>query len=95
MDPDFGPAQSYLTECYFWNGMYDEAMGLNKKLGNEIGLARCYAKMGKMDEAKEMIKRLTPSHYINTRNIAAFYFMIGENDQGYYWLERGRNSHNP
>jgi tetratricopeptide (TPR) repeat protein len=89
MDPDFGPAQSYLAVCYSWNGMYDEAKDLYQKRGNEIGLAWCYAKMGEMDEAKEIINRLSSSQNINPRNLAGFYFTIGENDQGYYWLERG------
>jgi len=89
MDPDFGPAQSYLADCYFWSGKYDEATDMYQKMGSEIGLARCYAEMGKMDEAKEIIDRLSSSQNINPRNLAGFYFMIGENDQGYYWLERG------
>ncbi|TET69599.1 MAG: tetratricopeptide repeat protein, partial [Candidatus Aminicenantes bacterium] len=88
MDPDFGPAQSYLASCYFWNGMYDEAMDLNQKLGDEIGLAWCYAKMGRMGEAKEIINRLSSSQDITPRDLAGFYFTIGENDQGFYWLER-------
>jgi len=89
MDPDFRPAQGYLADCYFWNGMYDEAKDLYQKLGEEIGLAGCYAKMGKMDKAKEIINRLSSSQNINPRDLASFYFMIGENEQGYYWLERG------
>jgi adenylate cyclase len=89
MDPDFGPAQGYLSQCYFWSGMYDEALALYQKRGSEIGLARCYAKMGRIEEAKEIINRLSSSQNVNFRNHAGFYFMIGENDQGYYWLERG------
>ncbi len=89
MDPDFGPAQSYLAEGYFWKGMYDEAMELYQEFGGGIGLARCYVKMGKMDEAKEIINRLSSRQNINPRDLAGFYFMIGENDQGYDWLERG------
>jgi len=89
MDPDFGPAQSYLAYCYFWSGMFDEASELNQKLGNEGGLAGCYAKMGRIGEAKEIINRLSSSQDINPRDLAGFYFTIGENDQGFYWLERG------
>ena len=89
MDPDFDPAQNYLSQCYFWSGMFDEALELYQKRGSEHGLARCYAKMGRIEEAKEIINRLSSSQNVNFRNHAGFYFMIGENDQGYYWLERG------
>ena len=89
MDPDFLPAQSYLADCYLWNGMYDEAMELYQKRGYENGIAMCYVKMGKVEEAKEIINRLASRPNISPRNIAGFYFTIGEIDQGYYWLERG------
>ena len=89
MDPDFDPAQNYLGQCYFWSGMFDEALELYQKRGSEHGLARCYAKMGRIEEAKEIINRLSSRQNVNFRNHAGFYFMIGENDQGYYWLERG------
>jgi len=89
MDPDFGPAQGYLTSCYFWSGMFDEALELNQKRGDEVGLAFCYAKMGRIGEAKEIINRSSSSQNVSFSNLASFYFIIGENDQGYYWLERG------
>jgi len=92
MDPDFGPAQNYLANCYFWNGMLDEALELNQKRGDEYGLALCYAKMGRISEAKEIINRLSARQVVVPRDHAAFYFLIGENEQGYYWLERGFES---
>jgi tetratricopeptide (TPR) repeat protein len=92
MDPDFGPAQNYLANCYFWNGMLDEALELNQKRGDEYGLALCYAKMGRIGEAKEIINRLISTQAAIPRDLAGFYFLIGENERGYYWLERGIES---
>ena len=69
--------------------MLDEALELNQKRGDEYGLALCYAKMGRISEAQEIINRLSSSQVVIPRDLAGFYFMIGENERGYYWLERG------
>ncbi len=92
MDPDFGPAQTYLAQCYFWNGMLGEALELSQKSGNVYVVALCYAKMGRIREAKETISRLSSNQFAITRDIAGFYFMIGEDERGYDYLERGFES---
>ena len=93
MDPNFRPAHFYIGLNYLGNGMYEEALEEFKKLNEQEYLAITYAKMGKITEAKKLLensieranKEDVPGMSLS---IADIYFALGEDDQGFKWLER-------
>ena len=95
MDPNFLPAQTYIGLNYLGNGMYEEALEEFKKndLFNQGEIAITYAKMGKITEAKKLLKNCIER--VNKEGvpgmsyfIACIYFALGEDDQGFKWFER-------
>lgn len=88
MDPNFAPAQNYLTSAYRAKGMYEEALELSKSINSQYGIGITYARMGKKAQAKQIMKELTEKSTIRPYNLARFYFVLKENDQGFYWLEK-------
>ena len=92
MEPDFLPAQSYLGSCYFLKGMYEEALEMYRKHNNQYAVGNTYAKMGKLDEARKILKnyieRAKQGDYRPSFWIATLYFLLGDNEQGFRWLEK-------
>jgi serine/threonine-protein kinase len=92
MEPDFLPAQSYLGSCYFWKGMYEEALEMYRKHNNQYAVGNTYAKMGKLDEARKILKnyieRAKQGDYRPSYGIAILSFLLGEEEQGFRWLEK-------
>lgn len=89
--PDFRPAHIYLGETYLKTGMYINAL-LELKIADDlprIGFA--YAMRGKTADAYQVLKELVEQSqhkYVSQSRLAAIYFALGENDQGFGWLER-------
>jgi len=93
IDPNFRPAHIYIGYNYLGNDMYEEALEEFKKLNNHPYQAITYAKMDKITEAKKLLE-----NFIEISNkegvpgislsIAEIYFALGEDDQGFKWLER-------
>jgi len=91
MDPDFRPAHSYLARAYMEMGMYEEALKEYKLLNSLKGMGFTYAKMGKTAEANKVLNKLREQSrhtYISPFGMARICFAIGENDQGFQWLEK-------
>jgi serine/threonine protein kinase len=91
MDPDFRPAHSYLAHVYRKMGMYEEALKEYKWLNNLTGMGLTYAEMGKTAEANKVLNKLreqSKHRYVSAFDMASICFTIGENDQGFHWLEK-------
>jgi serine/threonine protein kinase/Tfp pilus assembly protein PilF len=91
MDPDFRPAHSYLAHDYRKMGMHEEALKEYKWLNNLTGMGLTYAEMGKTAEANKVLNKLreqSKHRYVSAFDMASICFTIGENDQGFHWLEK-------
>jgi serine/threonine protein kinase/Tfp pilus assembly protein PilF len=96
MDPEFGPAMVYLGRTYLQKEKYEEAMALFQKMNRPFGIAEAYVKMGNLQEAQQILEEIikeSTENYISPVNIASLYFVIGDNEQGFKWLERGYEEH--
>jgi Tfp pilus assembly protein PilF len=76
--------------------MYEEALAEFQKERSQTGIGISaigitYAKMGRRDEAQQMlddrIKR-SKEEYVTPLGMAHLYFALGENDQGFKWLDK-------
>jgi serine/threonine protein kinase/Tfp pilus assembly protein PilF len=98
MDANFRPAHVYLGESYIGKGMYEEALVEFQKANYQIGIGRTLAEMGRKTEALEVIDYLIEaSKQSNTGQwsfgIARIYFVLGEDDKGFQWLEKACDEH--
>jgi tetratricopeptide (TPR) repeat protein len=96
MDPNKSAGRRYLINVYLEKSMYDEALKLYPEKNNQYSLGLTYAKMGKINEARQVldywIKR-SKQEYVSSYNFARFYFALGENDQGFIWLDKAYEEH--
>jgi len=91
MDPDFRPAHSYLARTYLWKGMYEEALKEYEILNDLAGIGHAYAKLGKIKEAHRFLNELREQSKhtsIRPSRVALVYFALGDNDEGFEWLEK-------
>jgi tetratricopeptide (TPR) repeat protein len=93
MDPHFRPAHYHIGLNYLENDMYEEALEEFEKLNDHSSQAITYAKMEKVTEAKKLLENLIEISNKEdvpgtSLNIARIYFALGEDDQGFKWLER-------
>jgi serine/threonine-protein kinase len=100
MNPNFSYTHSIIGRIYLQNSLYDKALlELQKEksiLGDwnpliEPAIGIVYVKMGKRDKAQELLDYLierTKGEYIPASTIAGLYFVLGENDQGFKWMEK-------
>ena len=58
-------------------------------------LARVYVLLGRKAEARAMLKKLAEQPYPNHLDVASVYFALGEKDQGFEWLNKGFDGHDP
>ncbi len=99
LDPNFLLARWNLSQAYIFNGMYAEAIALNKQTLQtnptsqfairDAGYA--FAKSGRHQEANESIKRLkeiAKTEYVMSCRIASIYGALGEKDKAFAELER-------
>jgi len=71
--------------------MYEEALQEYKLLNSLTGMGVTYAKMGKTAEAKKVLNELmerSKHMFVSRYSLADIYFALGDNDQGFAWLER-------
>ena len=88
MDPDFVPARTYLCWNYLGKGMYEEALREAQKLNNEYAIAGVYAMMNRQEEARRLLANILKHPQPNAATIARVYFRLGENEEGWKWLEK-------
>jgi len=98
LDSAYSPAHNYLALNYIQKGIYEEAIvELNKALGLGGGanlkayLACAYALAGERAEAQKIfddLKRMSHQEFVSPFYYAIYYFVIGENDQGFKHLDK-------
>jgi tetratricopeptide (TPR) repeat protein len=105
MEAGFSWAHAYLGSVYVAQGRYTDALaeyeaeeehqqGFNPQLDAWRGIA--YAKMGKTDEAREVLATLlehAERGYVPRTFLASLHFALGENDPGFRWLHKGYEEH--
>src|SRR5262249_36961143 len=102
----FGVARSNLGEAYEWKGMHNEAIAEYLKLSEQqgfrlygkLGLAFVYARSGRQDEARRLIREVK-SQFTSEEaffdlplQIASTYAVLGEKDEAFAWLEKALES---
>ena len=88
MDPDFRPAHIYLMIFYVSKGMYQEALREAQKTNNQATIARIYAGMNRQEEARRLLVSILKHPQQSETDIATVYFRLGENEEGWKWLEK-------
>jgi tetratricopeptide (TPR) repeat protein len=99
-NPNFSYIQYHLGNIEFQQGRYEEAMALfQKEKENARGWAlhiqpwigMAYAKQGMIDQARTILSDLVSQSQLNhvpPTPVAALYFVLGDIDEGFQWLER-------
>lgn len=101
LDPSFPPVYAYLPAAYEQKGMFTEAIagykkGQTLKGGTEwslalAGLGHLYAKSGRKEEARAILKELmqiSRQDYVPSDSMALVCAGLGEKDKAFEWLER-------
>jgi len=96
MDPSFSQVHLSLGVAYLQKSMYEEALAEFQKEISQTGIGITaigitYAKMGRREEALQLLDDLinkSKEEYVPPLGMARFYFALGENDQGFRWLEK-------
>ncbi len=91
MYPDFHGAHGYLGLIYLEKGMYGDALKEFKKADSRALIGITYAKMNRMAEAQRVLDSLieqSKREYFPKSKIALLLFALGQNDQGFEWLEK-------
>jgi tetratricopeptide (TPR) repeat protein len=99
LDPTFSKTHRYLGRAYLQKSMYDEALAeLQKEMDLHKGrdpnteslIGIVYMKMGKRDKAQKVMEDLlerAKKEYISLYVLSRFFVAVGENDQGFEYLE--------
>lgn len=88
MDPDFLPAHGYLMMNYLGKGMYQEALREAQTTNNLGAVAEIYAMMNRQEEARRLLAGILKHSQLFELEIADAYFRLGENEEGWKWLEK-------
>ncbi|MBA7623130.1 Serine/threonine-protein kinase PknD [subsurface metagenome] len=91
MDPNFSGIHGYLGDAYLQKSMYEEALAEFQKGMSQSAIGITYAKMGRREEALQLLDDLikrSKEEYVSPLGVARFYFALGENDQGFEWLDK-------
>jgi len=101
MDPSFSATHTWLAQIYLQKGMYEEALRDIEKESVasggwdpfvEAGKGITYVKMGKRNRAQKVLDGLlerAKKVYISPILLAELHFSLGQNDQGFKWLDKG------
>lgn len=104
LDDGFVPAYRLLSLAYTANGMFEEALEMNKNWGErienkvkmDIALAEIYAIAGRKDEAKQILKDVEAGNLFSAndyRGVALVYIALGDQDMTFKWLEKSYEHH--
>jgi serine/threonine protein kinase/Tfp pilus assembly protein PilF len=107
IDEGFWYAHWGLAWSYFFKGMYEEALAESQKakdlykgwqpqIESSIGIS--YAGMGRREEAQQVLNKLlerSKQRYVPPVFFADLYFSLEENNQGFDWLKRALEVHDP
>lgn len=102
LDPNFFYSDSWVGLAYREKGMLkealDEYMKVQKLMPGQplFGLAALYARMGKQQEARNILRDLindSKKKYVSPTGIAMVYIALGEKDLAFDWLNRAYEAH--
>ena len=91
INPNFRPAILYRGLIYIEQGKYEEGIRDCEVVNNSVGLGIAFAKMGKIAEAQQLLENMiniSSQAYVSPIDIAKLCFYLGDNDQGFTWLEK-------
>jgi len=91
MDPNFRPAHVYLGDIFMQTGIYPRALSELKTANDVPRIGITHALMGKTPEAHQVVNELieqSKHEYVPKSRLAQIYFVLGENDNGFAWLEK-------
>jgi serine/threonine protein kinase/Tfp pilus assembly protein PilF len=88
MDPEFHPAHQFLWWNYAGKKMYEDALKEAQKSNYQWAVASIYAMMNKPAEARRLLADITKNPERSEVGIARVYFQLGENEEGWKWLEK-------
>src|SRR5947209_2948570 len=94
IDPTYVYFESSLAQAYREQGKFAESIAEYKReetMSGETppGLAITYARMGRTDEARQILQQLEAAartRYVEADLIAAIYVALGDNDRAFQWL---------
>jgi serine/threonine protein kinase/Tfp pilus assembly protein PilF len=100
MDPTFSSTYLYLGSVYLAKSRYEDALaafqkekeyarGWGTRVDAWIGVA--YMKLGQREKTQEILDELikrSEQTYVRRTSIAILYFVLGEDDLGFQWLEK-------
>ena len=104
-DPEFLPGHTDLARALELSGRYEEAIAefqLAQQLVSKgppepsSGLAHVYARMGRRDEALEIVDALleiAKTRYVSPYGIGSIYACLGDNETSLDWLDRAYAEH--
>lgn len=105
LDPDYAAAHMRLGLAYEKKGQHDQAMVeiqkailLDRKPARLAQLGELYARLGKRQEALEMIgelQQMSKQQYVAAGSIAIIYSRLGQNEAAIEWLEKAKPDDGP
>lgn len=104
--PDFAPAHMMQAACYAAKSMFPEAFQAIEEYSKtetgelEIKLLRAFtfAWMRNAKEARQLLAEFesrSVSEFVGTYTIALVHFVLGEDREGFAWLEKAFQKHDP
>jgi len=99
LDPNYVQAHWRLSDAYLQLGRFDEAMSeletavtLSRRSPSSLAwLAMASARSGRRADAEALLAELlalTSRRYVSPFGIAKTYFVLGDRDRGFKWLEK-------
>ncbi len=97
LDPGNYTAGNFLAAIYENSGKFQDALKVlsRPQFESSASHARLYALLGRKDEARAILKKVAERAYPSHLDVASIYFALGEEDQGFEWLNKGLDSHDP
>ncbi len=103
MDPTFSTTYYALLPSYIRTGKLDKAEKAAEECAKTVsptlakaGYAYLYASTGRPDRSRTLlaeVEQVYRQEHVNPYSIAMTYFLLGDNDKGFEWLERSYSEH--
>jgi serine/threonine protein kinase/tetratricopeptide (TPR) repeat protein len=100
LDPNFSLVHELLGRIYLEKGMYKEALREFSQEKNfsrswrpvlDTWIAIAFMKLGRMEKADDLLKDLlerSRSAFISPYSLSCIFFALGDEEQGFHWLEK-------
>jgi TolB-like protein/DNA-binding winged helix-turn-helix (wHTH) protein/Tfp pilus assembly protein PilF len=97
LDPGNYTAGNFLAAIYENSGKLQDALKVlsRPQFESSASHARLYALLGRKDDARAILQKVAERTYPSHLDVASIYFALGEEDQGFEWLNKGLDSHDP